>query len=237
MASHDINELRSLLARLDSSLANLTTESPVDAIGRCKQLMCDTYYAIEALIKRPGLYDCLDAHGAEATIDNAEIVEDASYIAARSHADSAYSDVIEDAVSELIRQGRLAPRRIPASSDELASFFHSPGVKVVPHEFVTRLVSGGPDCWATADRAIFCCLDDDGGLTVVDNTSGECFVENFNSLPAAVAYIDGADHIVAHGIDEAAGRGRQSSMLRRAQAAAERTISDHSASGPVTRVR
>lgn len=107
-------------------------------------------------------------------------------------------DALLDGVERLAEADRLARHPVSVSLD--AALGSRSGVEVVPIEFINDLIEGGVQYWALTP-GVFAAEEPGGGFTVVDNDTGDCFTETFATLPAAVAYIDGADAADAHRLD------------------------------------
>ena len=85
---------------------------------------------------------------------------------------------------------------IDFSEDEEPSFedmVTERGAFAVSPAFIHSLVNDYSAGKNDGNRQVFAAIEPDGTYTVCDNTSGECFVESFKTMDAAVSYMDGAD--------------------------------------------
>ena len=81
------------------------------------------------------------------------------------------------------------------------------GAKLISNDDMLNLINA-PDRWTNSDYfGVFACIEPKGNYTVCDNSQGECFVETFETIAGAQAYLRGADPVEALTIDRKASRG------------------------------
>lgn len=136
--------------------------------------------------------------------------EDASEVAHTvnewmSNYDDLYSDEIDACIGEWLSDGKLvtanARKNTPKAFADCAA---QHGATFVSVEDIKALIEEHDDPEAHKTYGMFAAVEPSGGFTVCDNTNGECWVESFETVAGAEAFMRSADAERAYEIDRKA---------------------------------
>lgn len=122
-----------------------------------------------------------------------------------SGVDDLYSEDIADCVEEWFEEGRVGKAiACEGTPESFAASAANRGAKIVPPDEIKALVDEYCEHGSHEDFCLLAAIEPSGWFTVCDNTSGECFVESFETVAGADAYMSGADPRKAREIDRSA---------------------------------
>lgn len=120
--------------------------------------------------------------------------------------DELFSDEITACVERRAAEGKLVCQNTP---EAFAACAARRGAKLVAPEDIRAFIASYEKGEGRATPGMYAAVEPSGWFTVCDNSTGECFVESFETIAGADAYMAGADPRQARETDRAAAVGIQ----------------------------
>ena len=149
--------------------------------------------------------DVMELHGDSCRIDLDAAEQIAREVNERlSNVDELFSDDLADCVEEWVEKGVIARVATENTPEWFAAIAKALGAQIVTPDSIMTLVENRDGPEARDHFGVFVAVEPSGLFTVCDNTTGDCFVETFETIWGAEAYLRGADAQRAYEIDREA---------------------------------